>query len=197
MNREEISERLCVHDKRNPMYEDFFLFAEDPEPVINECSCDACFYGSAKIADFALKLMDAAQLMDKRALSGYEPPVLSSFALQHLENDKKRLRYVMNKNYILKDKEVVEVGIDEWSEWLHRDFALTRLIAKTSLGLSTPNPGIEVSTVFLQCDHNFGSGPPILFETMVFNGDKEDEMERYSTYDQAIEGHKRIVAKYS
>lgn len=53
--------------------------------------------------------------------------------------------------------------------------------------------GVKVSTVFLGLDHNFGSGPPLLFETMVFGGKYDQEQWRYSTWDEAEQGHKRIV----
>ena len=56
--------------------------------------------------------------------------------------------------------------------------------------------GAKISTVFLGIDHQFGMGsPPILFETMVFGGELDQEQERYCTYREAEEGHKRWVAK--
>jgi hypothetical protein len=57
-------------------------------------------------------------------------------------------------------------------------------------------PGVEVSTVFLGIDHNFfGEGPPILFETMVFRDGAGCEDERYATWDEAEQGHARMVAQ--
>ncbi len=54
----------------------------------------------------------------------------------------------------------------------------------------------DVSTIFLGTDHNFrGEGPPRLFETLVFGGSLDQEQERYSTYDAAIEGHARLVER--
>jgi hypothetical protein len=56
-----------------------------------------------------------------------------------------------------------------------------------------------ISTVFLGFDHSFlQEGTPILFETMVFN--KVDEewdqyQERYSTWEQAEDGHKLVCEK--
>lgn len=51
---------------------------------------------------------------------------------------------------------------------------------------------VQVSTVFLGLNHNFSEeGDPILFETMVFNGEYDQEMERYCTYDEAVAGHKK------
>ena len=53
----------------------------------------------------------------------------------------------------------------------------------------------EVSTVFLCFDHSLGltgDEKPILFETMIFGGKHDNWCERYHTYDEAIEGHKRL-----
>lgn len=56
--------------------------------------------------------------------------------------------------------------------------------------------GILVSTVFLGINHNWGSGPPILWETMIFGGkwDKEEYQERYHTKEEALEGHTMALA---
>ena len=52
----------------------------------------------------------------------------------------------------------------------------------------------EVSTVFLGLDHSFGSGPPVLYETMIFKGDLTDlYMERYTTRQLAQGGHNAVV----
>lgn len=53
---------------------------------------------------------------------------------------------------------------------------------------------IRVSTVFLGLDHNFGGGPPLLFETCVF-GLEDNFMERYTTMAQARAGHARILKR--
>lgn len=82
-----------------------------------------------------------------------------------------------------------------------------RIVQQTDL----PN-GLWISTVFLGLDYNFGDGPPILFESMVFDtnkkekykiGDREYEtkgedlaLERYHIYDEAEEGHKQLIEKY-
>ena len=54
--------------------------------------------------------------------------------------------------------------------------------------------GVEVSTIFLGIDHSFGSGPPLLFETMVFGGEHDGHQERCSTWEEAEAMHKRIAA---
>ena len=55
--------------------------------------------------------------------------------------------------------------------------------------------GIRVSTVWLGIDHGFGSGTPILFETMVFSGNDrypyDQAQMRYCTEQEAIDGHRR------
>lgn len=54
----------------------------------------------------------------------------------------------------------------------------------------------RISTVFLGLDHRFGGeGPPILFETMIFDSENEGcFQERYTTRAQAIARHEQIVA---
>ena len=52
---------------------------------------------------------------------------------------------------------------------------------------------VQVSTVFLGLDHRFGDGTPILFETMIFGGEHDEYQERYETWDEALEGHKRAI----
>lgn len=58
--------------------------------------------------------------------------------------------------------------------------------------------GFIVSTVFLGLDHGSYSGILQVFETMVFLDSWLDlDCERYSTWDQAEIGHKKMVAKWS
>lgn len=54
--------------------------------------------------------------------------------------------------------------------------------------------GITVSTVWLGLDHSFGDGPPLIFETMIFGGERDDYQDRYSTREEAEEGHRRALA---
>lgn len=57
-------------------------------------------------------------------------------------------------------------------------------------------PGRRVSTVFLSVQHGTDNqGRPVLFETMVFaDGDWSGEFQcRYSTWDDALEGHKHVL----
>lgn len=58
--------------------------------------------------------------------------------------------------------------------------------------------GFFVSTVFLGIDYNYTSiGKPLIFETMVFYGDKSYlDCKHYSTEEEAIEGHKKMVQRW-
>ncbi|SRR6266851_2866902 len=57
--------------------------------------------------------------------------------------------------------------------------------------------GTLISTVWLGLDHSFGSGPPLIFETMVFpKGGSSDEMDRYCIEDEARKGHAAMLEKW-
>ena len=88
-------------------------------------------------------------------------------------------------NYILKNGiPVPEPDLMTWA----RSFEKTdRVIEQTMIG------DVKVSTVFLGLDHQFGSGPPLLFETMIFGGDHDQDQWRYATLGQAKTKHFRIV----
>ncbi len=96
---------------------------------------------------------------------------------------------VVNRPYYynLKDGVPVPVSFAEWA--FHSDDGEGWRVARTDLG-----GGVFVSTVFLGMDHNlFGGGEPILYETMVFGGLLDSEMERYATKEQAQVGHESMV----
>lgn len=87
----------------------------------------------------------------------------------------------MSDKYILVGKEPVQCNdLMAWTAWFEKS---DRTVAKTKIGKA------EVSTVFLGLDHSFGSGKPLLFETMVFGGKLANEMDRYHTWEEAEEGH--------
>lgn len=55
---------------------------------------------------------------------------------------------------------------------------------------------VEVSTVFLGIDHRMiGTGPPVLWETMIFGDSLSEEQERYTSHKDALAGHARWVKK--
>jgi len=82
---------------------------------------------------------------------------------------------------------------NEWSRLRQiRDY---KIVKQETL----PN-GVWVSTVWLGLDHQYeDGGVPLIFETMVFPKDgthEEVDMERYSTEEEAINGHLAIVKKW-
>lgn len=86
--------------------------------------------------------------------------------------------YILDKNH-----NPVKVDVISGAASMEDD----RLVASTTVGEA------NISTVFLGFDHNFGNGPPILFETMVFGGFEDGFQERYTTWAKAEAGHKRAV----
>lgn len=85
------------------------------------------------------------------------------------------------------DHNVIGTTNDMHAAWANKK--MHHRVAVTTL------PNCEVSTVFLGLDHSFGSGPPLLFETLVFGGPFDQEMERYATWVEAEYGHVRMVDK--
>lgn len=62
--------------------------------------------------------------------------------------------------------------------------------------------GGRISTVWLGLDHRMFSPhqglPPLIFETMVFpkEGFEDLDMDRYSTEEEALRGHKKMMEKW-
>lgn len=92
----------------------------------------------------------------------------------------------MSEKYILDadGKPVLCEDLMTWSKWFE---TADRNIAKTEIG------DVSISTVFLGLNHSFNDGPPIVFETMVFGGEHDGEMQRYVTKEQALAGHDKMV----
>ena len=100
----------------------------------------------------------------------------------------------MSGMYILDDlgrpMEVDDVLV--WGAWFE---TATRIVEQTVVG-----DRLLVSTVFLGLNHNYGTGAPILWETMVFkhNGWQGtdfdgDYQQRYSSREKAEQGHRRAI----
>lgn len=83
--------------------------------------------------------------------------------------------------YYLLDENGEPYGVDtppEFEDWYNR----WHLVDKVN--------GCHVSTVFLIVDHNIWGGRPILFETMVFDGeDKGIYLDHYCDIESAKKGH--------
>jgi hypothetical protein len=87
-------------------------------------------------------------------------------------NNKSSAKKVPKMNYILDDdgNPRPEPNLIKWAMWFEKT---DRSVAQTKIGEAV------VSTVFLGVDHNFNpTGPPILWETMVFGGALDQEMNR-------------------
>lgn len=88
------------------------------------------------------------------------------------------------RTYRLIDRKVVPCSLKEWGETWYAD----RPVAHDIVG------DARVSTVFLGIDHRFfGDGPPLVFETMIFGGPANESQFRYSSYDEALDGHRTCV----
>lgn len=90
----------------------------------------------------------------------------------------------MSFYWVLKGHEVVPGTREQWSR-MFEDLEL-RSVAQDDVG------DTHISTVFLGIDHNWGSGPPLLFETMIFGSD-DLLWERYTTWEEAEKGHAAAV----
>ena len=93
-------------------------------------------------------------------------------------------KYILNKDNIT----IKCNDLRKWGQWFENNKNL-RCVALHQLN------NLKVSTVFLGIDHNWSEkGPPLLFETMIFGGVYNQTCQRYSTYIEALKGHK-IAAK--
>ena len=94
-----------------------------------------------------------------------------------------------NTMYVLDPdgKPVRPKTLREWGEFMESG---KRKVARDKI-----SDDVEVSTVFLGMDHSFGSGPPVLWETMVFGGPLDQEEERYTCRRAAELGHAEMVAR--
>jgi len=100
-----------------------------------------------------------------------------------------RDHFILNEDHSVTAMPVTDT--ESLIRWAERWESLDRRVAATQVA-----PGVTVSTVFLGLDHNFfGEGPPLLFETMVFDDYGGGDCWRWSTWDEAVEGHKQAVAK--
>ena len=89
----------------------------------------------------------------------------------------------MNGQYILNGKTPGECN--DLMEWAKQMEGKNRIVEQSQFG------DVKVSTVFLGLDHSSGDGEPLLFETMIFGGENDKYQDRYSTWDEAVEGHKK------
>ncbi len=87
------------------------------------------------------------------------------------------------------NKKVIPCSMIEWSDQYEElSKSGTKHVSDDEID------GKRISTVWLGLDHQWGNGAPILFETMVFDPvGKEIYCDRYSTWDESVEGHKKAI----
>ena len=96
----------------------------------------------------------------------------------------------MSAHYILDGKIVRRCDLMTWARWFETAHE-NRVVKQEEIA-----PDVSVSTVFLGLDHRFGGdGPPIVFETMVFGGPHDQEMERCCTWEEAEKQHADMVQR--
>lgn len=91
--------------------------------------------------------------------------------------------------YILNDdgSPQLEPDLIKWATWFE---TANRRVSETMIG------EVRVSTVFLGLDHRFGEGAPLLWETMVFGGELDQEQNRCSgSKEQAEAMHSDMVER--
>jgi hypothetical protein len=92
----------------------------------------------------------------------------------------------MSKKFILDGKRPVPANdLMTWATWFE---TADRNVAKDQIG------DVYISTVFLGINHQWGDGPPLLFETMIFGGPHDQRQTRASTWDEAEKQHAEAVA---
>ena len=95
----------------------------------------------------------------------------------------------MNIYWILEEKTPVPTeDVLTWGRFFEN--TKNRTVSTTDL-----DDDVYISTVFLGMDYQPGDGPPLLFETLVFRGPLDGEMDRYSTWGEAEAGHLRMVER--
>jgi hypothetical protein len=94
----------------------------------------------------------------------------------------------MSDFYILREGTPVPATVEECARWF-QDQPEGRTLRRDQVG------SVTVSTVFLGTDHSFGAGPPVLWETMVFNGVLDEKQQRYTSQEAALQGHADTLAR--
>ena len=75
----------------------------------------------------------------------------------------------------------------EWGRWME---SRERVVKQESIG------DMNISTVFLGLDHSFSeNGPPLLFESMIFDGPLDETQDRCATWEQAEEMHENMCKR--
>lgn len=86
----------------------------------------------------------------------------------------------------------------EYFDWFGQPITLEGYVALVSRSnhqvAKTDDGEVAVSTVWLGVDHQYGDGPPLIFETMVIGGEHAGYMQRYPSLKEARAGHELVAA---
>ena len=97
---------------------------------------------------------------------------------------KRSLFYYLNDDNSTRECDVME--------WCHQLEEMNKY-SKHHLGFDEVK-GYLVSTIWIGSNMNYsGVGPPLIFETLIFNDKDSMYCEKYSTWDEAIDGHERAI----
>jgi hypothetical protein len=84
----------------------------------------------------------------------------------------------------------------EWAQWMEQAATTRQRMVAQDKDEGPDGQDITVSTVFLGLDHNYTlHGPPVLWETLVFGGPMDGEMDRYESREAALAGHQAMCLK--
>ena len=82
-------------------------------------------------------------------------------------------------------------------EWAVISESINRHIGEDHIKIDSHTEPIRISTVWLGLNHSFFNGKVIIFETMIFGIEDDEDMsgyqDRYSTIEEAERGHERAV----
>lgn len=85
-----------------------------------------------------------------------------------------------------------DMNIAAWAQELEAN----RRVARTRItDPANQDHSVDVSTVFLGLNHQYGDGPPLIFESMAFGSIDDEYMDRYATETQAMIGHRQMVSE--
>jgi len=90
--------------------------------------------------------------------------------------------YTLDEN----NKPIASISIIEASEWMENN-PERKAVKQDKIG------DVFISTVFLGLNHAWNSDIPVLWETMIFGGEHDQYQDRYTSYEDALEGHKKAL----
>ena len=84
------------------------------------------------------------------------------------------------------NRPVKEPDLLKWATWYEKS---RRHLGNLRVG------DVRISTIFLGLDFNLVNDSPLLWETMVFGGEFDRQIQRYHSYEDALNGHQRWIEK--